>query len=156
MKPDFRILGPDDILLVRELLNLFSDAFEEPESYTANQPSDVYLASSLAARDFVLVAALADGMVVGGFGGYELAKFEQERRELFIYDLAVEEAYRRRGIATAMLEFAQEIARERNAYLVWIQSEADDEAASAVYSQFAKPLLANSFEFSPDAKRGPK
>jgi len=35
---------------------------------------------------------------------YELRKFEQERSEVYIYDLAVASAHRREGIATALIE----------------------------------------------------
>jgi aminoglycoside 3-N-acetyltransferase I len=38
---------------------------------------------------------------VGGLIAYELEKFERARSELYIYDLAVAEDHRRRGVATA-------------------------------------------------------
>ncbi|WP_201274282.1 GNAT family N-acetyltransferase [Microvirga brassicacearum] len=49
----------------------------------------------------VVLVALAGEDVIGGLVAYELAMFEQGRRELYIYDLAVSEEYRRCGIATA-------------------------------------------------------
>ncbi len=41
--------------------------------------------------------ALNDGLVVGGLTAYVLDKFEQARKELYIYNLAVSEAHRRLG-----------------------------------------------------------
>ena len=41
--------------------------------------------------------------VIGGLAAYELDKFEQDRREIYIYDLAVSEQYRRRRIATSLI-----------------------------------------------------
>jgi aminoglycoside 3-N-acetyltransferase I len=41
--------------------------------------------------------ALQDGEVVGGIAAYELIKFEQERSEIYIYDLAVAATHRRKG-----------------------------------------------------------
>jgi GNAT superfamily N-acetyltransferase len=51
----------------------------------------------------ILLVALAGEQVVGGLVAYELEKFERERRELHIYDLAVREEHRRQGIATALI-----------------------------------------------------
>ena len=42
--------------------------------------------------------------MVGALAAYELLKFEAERSEIYIYDLAVLEEFRRRGIATALIE----------------------------------------------------
>lgn len=42
--------------------------------------------------------------VVGGLVAYELEKFEQDRREIYIYDLAVLESHRRKGVATRLIE----------------------------------------------------
>jgi len=35
---------------------------------------------------------------VGGLAAYELDKFEQDRREIYIYDLAVVESHRRNAL----------------------------------------------------------
>ena len=43
--------------------------------------------------------------MVGGLAAYVLPKFEQERSEVCIYDLAVAEPHRRQGIAEEVLHF---------------------------------------------------
>jgi aminoglycoside 3-N-acetyltransferase I len=53
---------------------------------------------------------LKGGVVVCGLAAYELKKFEQERSEIYIYDLAVASEHRREGIATALIEKLKEIA----------------------------------------------
>jgi aminoglycoside 3-N-acetyltransferase I len=58
---------------------------------------------------------LQEGTVVGGLAAYELKKFEQERSEIYIYDLAVREEHRRQGIATALIGELKAIARRRGA-----------------------------------------
>jgi len=40
--------------------------------------------------------------VVGGLAAYELQKFERDRREIHIYDLAVAKEHRRKGVATGL------------------------------------------------------
>ena len=51
---------------------------------------------------------------VGGLAAYELDKFEQDRREIYIYDLAVVESHRRMGVATGLIGELKRIASERN------------------------------------------
>jgi aminoglycoside 3-N-acetyltransferase I len=53
--------------------------------------------------------------VTGALCAYELRKFEQERSEIYIYDLAVAMTHRRQGIATALISSLQDIAAARGA-----------------------------------------
>jgi aminoglycoside 3-N-acetyltransferase I len=82
----------------------------------------------------VLVALLGQE-VVGGLVAYELDKFERMRRELYIYDLAVAEVYRRQGIATALIQCLREIADRRGAWVVYVQADYGDEPAIALYEK---------------------
>nr|WP_277883972.1 GNAT family N-acetyltransferase [Nostoc sp. FACHB-888] len=54
-----------------------------------------YLRQLLDSDYFIALAALKEGEVVGGLTAYKLKKFEQERSEIYIYDLAVAAAHRR-------------------------------------------------------------
>ncbi|HRN85404.1 MAG TPA: GNAT family N-acetyltransferase, partial [Hyphomicrobium sp.] len=70
-----------------------------------------------------------------GLAAYELRKFEQERSEFYIYDLAVAETHRRQGIATALIGRLTEIAAENGGYVVFVQADRGDDAAIALYSK---------------------
>src|ERR1700730_13777041 len=85
---------------LKDLLRVFGEAFEDVDTYQRAVPCDEYLANLLSKQHFIAVAATVDGEVVGGLAAYVLDKFEQERREIYIYDLAVAEGHRRHGIAT--------------------------------------------------------
>lgn len=91
------ILGFSDVALMRDLLALFGKEFNEAETYCAAQPDAEYLQRLLSRDTFIAVAATKSDEVVGGLAAYVLHKFEQERSEIYIYDLAVAEAYRRQG-----------------------------------------------------------
>jgi aminoglycoside 3-N-acetyltransferase I len=128
-------LMPADVPLLRALNSLFERAFGEPETYGADPPSDAYLRDLLGKEHVIALVALVGEQVTGGLVAYELDKFEQERREIYIYDLAVVEAHRRKGIATALIERLREIAAERGAWVIYVQADYGDDPAIALYDK---------------------
>ncbi|ASC74150.1 Gentamicin 3-N-acetyltransferase [Halomicronema hongdechloris C2206] len=128
-------LAETDIDLMRALLTVFGDAFDEADTYCQAQPSNDYLQKLLSQRHFIGLVALKDGKVVGGLAAYELQKFEQERSEIYIYDLAVLVEYRRQGIATKLIEALKPLAADRGAYLIFVQADHGDEPAISLYSK---------------------
>src|SRR5215210_4047038 len=132
-----RRLKPADVPLLRQLNAVFGEAFTEPETYTAAPPSDAYLESLLAKEHVVALVALAGEEVLGGLVAYELDKFEQARREVYIYDLAVCAEHRRQGIATALIEHLSEIGAQRGAWVISVQADYGDEPAIALYEKLA-------------------
>lgn len=132
---EIRLLGAGDVPVLRQTLAMFGRAFGDLPTYTAQQPDDAYLAGLLRSPTFAAVAAIAGTEVVGGLAGYVLPKFEQARAEFYIYDLAVDEAHRRRGIATALIARLQALAAERGIYVVFVQADHGDDPAIALYSK---------------------
>lgn len=117
------------------MLDVFADAFDDAERYRAERPSAAYIQKLLATETFVALVAISDGRVVGALTAYELVKFEQERSEFYIYDLAVATESRRRGIATALIDALKIIACERGGYVVYVQADYEDEPAIALYTK---------------------
>jgi aminoglycoside 3-N-acetyltransferase I len=128
-------LTPSDLPLLSDLLTLFGKAFNEVETYSGSRPSDAYHRKLLGTDTFIALAALKAGQVVGGLAAYELIKFEQARSEIYIYDLAVEEAHRREGIATALILELKKIAAARGAWVIYVQADYIDPPAVALYSK---------------------
>lgn len=139
MKSDYvlRRITPDDLRLMDELLVTFGEVFDEPATYTGNRPSPGYMRRLLGSAYFIALAAIKDDAVVGGLAAYELKKFEQERSEIYLYDLAVSRAHRRRGIATGLIEMLKRVAAEGGAYVIFVQADTgvEDEAAIALYTR---------------------
>src|SRR5262249_28852548 len=117
------------------LLTMFGEAFGEPHTYGANRPGAAYLRKLLGSDYFLALAAIKDEEVVGGIAAYELKKFEQERSEIYIYDLAVAAAHRRQGIATALIDELKRLSAARGAYVIFVQADLLDVAAIALYSK---------------------
>ena len=131
----FRQLLPSETGTLKRLLAVFGEAFEDVPTYQHAVPADAYLESLLAKTHvIVLVASNSAGEVAGGLVAYELDKFEQDRREIYIYDLAVSESHRRRGVATTLIRTLQRIAGERNAYVIFVQADHGDIPAIRLYA----------------------
>lgn len=130
-----RRLGSSDPAAARALNALFADAFEDPERYVGALPPDAWIAGLLARPDYVALVAEADGAVVGGLTAYTLPKLEQATSELYLYDIAVAETHRRRGIATALIRELQALARAIGATTVYVQADPEDAPAVALYER---------------------
>ena len=128
-------LTPADIALARAMNALFGVAFEDAMTYGAEPPDDGYLTELLGKEHVIALVALTDGRVVGGLVAYELDKFERARREIYIYDLAVDEGHRRQGVATALIESVQEIAAARGAWVIYVQADYADPPAIVLYEK---------------------
>jgi aminoglycoside 3-N-acetyltransferase I len=128
-------LDSRDLNLLESMLTLFGEAFDEPDTYDSARPNSDYYQKLLNNELFVALVAMKGERVVGGLAGYELPKFEQERSEFYIYDLAVSAGDRREGIATALIDELREFAAARGAYVVFVQADCGDEPAIALYTK---------------------
>jgi aminoglycoside 3-N-acetyltransferase I len=128
-------LSASDDSLMDSLLAVFGEAFEDHETYGSRRPNRDYLRKLLDSDHFVALIAKEGQMVIGGLAAYELKKFEQERSEFYIYDLAVAASNRRKGVATALIRDLQRIAAARGAYVIFVQADPPDAAAISLYSK---------------------
>lgn len=153
MKFEYEIkqIDPDQVHLMRSLLEVFGEAFSEMNTYVGSQPTFAYLRQLLARDHFIALVSLKGEEVVAGLVAYELHKFEQERSELYIYDLAVSNLHRRKGIATALIEELKAIASDRGAYVIFVQADTEpaDEAAIALYSKYGVKEAVLHFDITP-------
>ena len=90
--------------------------------------------------------------IIGGLTGYELVKPEQERREIYIYDLAVAAGRRRRGVATGLISHLQAIAVARGAWVIFVQEDYGDDPAIALYTKLGTCEAVLHFDLLPQGK----
>lgn len=133
MKYTYKTLTITDVPLLKHLLRVFGEAFEEMDTYQSAVPDEKYLRDLLSKEHFIALVALDGDTVVGGLAAYELPKFEQARKELYIYDLAVSAEHRRKGIATNLIRALQRVAEERGVYVIFVQADPGDTPAIRLY-----------------------
>lgn len=132
---NIRRLGANDEIAFRKMNAMFAQAFGDPDTYTGEPPTAAYIANLLSMDHIIALVSMQDNQVVGGLVAYELLKFERQRREIYIYDLAVDETHRRRGIATSLIEHLRKIAHDRGAWVIYVQADYGDEPAVTLYTK---------------------
>ena len=145
-------IGPGDIASMRAANRLFDEVFGD-EAYDGPPPSDDHLGKLLSDEKFIALTAHIDRQMAGALAGYELVKFEADRSEIYIYDLAVREDHRRKGVATALIEALKPIARERGAWVIYVQADPPDAPAVALYDKLGTREEVYHFDISVSGDR---
>lgn len=145
-------IAATDVASMHAANQLFNEVFAE-EAYHGLGPGDDYLRRLLADDKFIALVARIDGEMVGALAGYELVKFEAERSEIYVYDLAVREEHRRCGVATALIEALKPIARHKGAWMIFVQADPRDAPAVTLYDKLGVREEVYHFDISPDGDR---
>jgi ribosomal protein S18 acetylase RimI-like enzyme len=118
---DIRVLRPGDDGLVAAASHLF----DGPARADAT-------ARFLDEDGHHLLVAYENEQPVGFVTGVEVTH-PDKGTEMFLYELAVDEPFRRRGIGRALVERLAERARAAGCYGMWVLTDEDNEAARATY-----------------------
>lgn len=97
-------------------------------------PSTDLTADFLARAGHHLLIASVDGEPAGFVSGVEIAH-PDKRVEMFVYELGVDEAFRRRGVATALLRALDDVAESLRCRGSWVITEPDNVEARATYAK---------------------
>ncbi|WP_426593776.1 GNAT family N-acetyltransferase [Cellulomonas sp. McL0617] len=124
-----RRLVPGDEQPARELFVVMAEAFDE-----APEPlGDAYVAELLRTGSFWAVAAFEGGRVVGGITAHTIPMTRSRSAELFVYDLAVDADFRRRGIGRRLVATIRDLAAEAGIAAIFVPADSDDTGAVAFY-----------------------
>lgn len=117
-----RTLGPADLDVVLSATHLFDEP-ARPDAARRFLGSDGHH----------LLIAFEDDAAVGFVSGIETTH-PDKGTEMLLYELAVDEAARRRGIGTALVTALLELAQARGCYGMWVLTDGDNDAARATYA----------------------
>lgn len=81
-----------------------------------------------------MLIAYADDMPAGYITGVEMTH-PDKGTEMFLYELSVHEAQRKRGIGSALVNSLASLARLRGCYGMWVLAEDDNLAGLNTYSK---------------------
>ncbi len=122
-------LTADDRKQARATFAMMAQVFGE-----GGEPlSDSYLDRLLGRADFWALAALAGDEIVGGLTAHTLPMTRSEGAELFIYDLAVREAYQRQGVGRQLIAALRDAAAAAGILVVFVPADNEDTHALDFY-----------------------
>ncbi|MFE2876268.1 GNAT family N-acetyltransferase [Streptomyces roseus] len=87
----------------------------------------------LTAPGHLMLIAYVDEIPAGMVSGVEMSH-PDKGTEMCLYELSVDEGYRRRGIGRALTEALAGEAKARGCYGMWVGVDTDNEAALATYT----------------------
>ena len=118
-----RRLAPGDEQALQQLCDRFKDRVPSSEE-----------ASRVLARDDVHIwVAEVDRELAGFAYAYVLLRVDGDT-SVFLYELDVDEQFRRRGIGRALVEQARELARREGVLKMWVDTAYDNEPAQRTYA----------------------
>lgn len=122
----FRFLGAGDAALLDRVAD---DVFDQPIHPDRAR-------TFLAEPGHLLLVACDDGLVVGQCAAV-IHRHVDRPDDLFVENLGVAPAWRRRGIGAGLMRRMLAEARARGCALAWVGAESDDAAANALYGALA-------------------
>ena len=117
-------LGPGDEDLVAEAEYLFDDPIDASSTK-----------AFLRDQNHHLLMAYVDGSPAGFISAVETYHPDKKGPEVFLYELGVDEQYRRQGIASALIDALVDLSRDRKCRGIWVLTELDNEPAIRTYEK---------------------
>src|ERR1700682_1709457 len=118
---EIRRLGADDVALVFAAQHLLDGPAQESA-----------VRRFLDSADHHLLLAFEGDRPVGSVAGVEMTH-PDKGTEMFLYELAVDEPFRRQGIGGRLVRELADLARSRGCYGMWVGVDNDNAAALATY-----------------------
>jgi ribosomal protein S18 acetylase RimI-like enzyme len=129
-------IGPDD----HERVMAAAHLFDYP-------PRSSAVSRFLADPNHHLLIAYSDDAPAGFVSGVEVTH-PDKGTEMFLYELAVDETFRRQGIGTALVQALRDLAREQGCYGMWVLTDDDNAAAGATYRKAGGEVESQPLMFS--------
>lgn len=128
---------------IKELITVFSLAFESPHNTT-----DEYLSSMLQNSSCVIFGALVEMRIVGGLVAFEMTPI-YGIREFYIYDIAVHPKFQKQGLGKQLIEALKKEAYVRGVEVMFVEVESEDGGAVAFYRAIGgQEVSVNHFNFN--------
>ncbi|WP_394247885.1 GNAT family N-acetyltransferase [Arthrobacter pityocampae] len=126
---EIKRLTRKDLPAAKTMFEMMARVFEEDYEPLDND----YLGDLLRREEFWALAAFAGPDLVGGLTAHTLPMTRSPSSEVFIYDLAVRQDHRRRGVASRLVTELRAAAAANGIHEVFVPADDDDRHALAFY-----------------------
>ena len=131
-----RRLGPADVARAEAAVRAFKRPWPSADSHDALLASNSLSAFLANPANFLLVAVAENQPdPVGYLLAYRLERPDRQASQMFIYEVDVAEGWRRRGLASALLEEIRRLARAEGMFEAFVLTSRGNEAARSLYAR---------------------
>lgn len=130
MKIEYKKLETEDLSRLTELIKVY-EIVSEMKDFTL--PEAPYLQGLLEKETMIFYAALLDEKVVGGLTAHVLPSTYFPSSEVYIYDLAVQTEFQRKGIGGQLINSLKEYCASLQLKEVFVQADLEDRHALDFY-----------------------
>ena len=115
-----------------------------PEGYP--EPTESYFDVFLARPENVFIVATDEDEPIGYLAAYLLDRIDRQQPMVFLYEIEVASAYRRRGVGRQLIHVLKSVCRQENAMKMWVPTARSNVAATRLYASTGAAPLANDDE----------
>jgi aminoglycoside 3-N-acetyltransferase I len=96
---------------------------------------DTHLLRLLKKKSFYCVVALQGDVILGRLTAFEFELYHDNTREVYLYEIDVDEQYQQQGIGVQLIEFTKKICKKRGVSYMFVGTEADNIPAQKLYAK---------------------
>jgi ribosomal protein S18 acetylase RimI-like enzyme len=130
MKIEYKKLESQNLDYLINLIKVYKEVFEMEDFVL---PDAQYLQSLLEKENVIFYAAMFDKKVVGGLTAHVLPSTYFPSSEVYIYDLAVQTEFQRKGIGRQLINSLKEYCANLRLKEVFVQADLEDQHALDFY-----------------------
>ena len=145
---EYKKLETEDLSHLTELIKVYEKVFEMKD-FTL--PDARYLQSLLEKETVIFYVATVENKVIGGLTAHVLPSTYFPSSEVYIYDLAVETEFQRKGIGRHLINSLKEYCSSLRLKEVFVQADSEDRHALDFY-QATGGIAENVVHFSYELK----
>ena len=126
----WRLQEGDESLLAKAIESLIPE--EERDGKLASQ---VHLRQALLNPVYYFIVCLIDATPAGYLSAFRLPNIDQDNFQVYLFEIEVGEQYRRKGIASGMIEELKRLCQADNVSHIWVGTELANTAAQRTFEK---------------------
>jgi aminoglycoside 3-N-acetyltransferase I len=122
-------------LLTKNDLDIARATFKHFLNEDETVSDDKHLLRLLKKKSFYCIVAFKEKAIVGRLTAYEFEKYNDNTREVYLYEIDVDEAFQNQGIGSKLIEFTKKICKKRGVSYMFVGTEEDNFRAQKLYTK---------------------
>jgi len=132
---EIKKLKEEDVNLAFSLVKDWRNESTNKDREHIAELNKLELVERLSDENFHVFVAIQKGKVIGGLTGYTLPLVTRAESKMFLYDIEVQEKFRKRGVASKLVEELKKFCVEKEIMTIFLCTELENEVAQKLYKK---------------------